>query len=265
MKSKFYILIIVCFTLSVTAQPNLILNGSFEDNYVVGCYSSMNSLAWNDDVNDITSFGTNVGLLRGFCNSCINLPNPWWGGGSQEGNWLVDLYTIPITLPNGTIVWTQSKIALHLSDPLSLEKNYKLTFYIKKPPPTPNDSLCTGVKNNSIEVGISNSPTSFGSLLYSTPLGDSVWTQYSIVFNTQNAEEYITVQVDTGDVNNYVVFADNFVLTETEEHVSINNLNANKKLIKIVDVLGRESKPQPNLLLFYIYNNGTVEKKIIIK
>ena len=38
----------------------------------------------------------------------------------------------------------------------------------------------------------------------------------------------------------------------------------NKQLIKIVDLLGRESKDLKNQPLFYIYDDGTVEKKIII-
>ena len=38
-----------------------------------------------------------------------------------------------------------------------------------------------------------------------------------------------------------------------------------KELIKIIDLLGRESKDLKNQPLFYIYNDGTVEKKIIIE
>ena len=42
--------------------------------------------------------------------------------------------------------------------------------------------------------------------------------------------------------------------------------NNNRKLIKIVDVLGRTSQEkQTNTPLFYIYDNGSVEKKMIIK
>jgi hypothetical protein len=37
------------------------------------------------------------------------------------------------------------------------------------------------------------------------------------------------------------------------------------KLLKIVDVLGREVKPTSNTPLFYIYDDGTVEKRIIIE
>jgi len=39
----------------------------------------------------------------------------------------------------------------------------------------------------------------------------------------------------------------------------------NKQLIKIVDLLGRESKDLKSQPLFYIYDDGTVEKKIILE
>ena len=45
----------------------------------------------------------------------------------------------------------------------------------------------------------------------------------------------------------------------------INELLLEKSLIKVVDVLGREVKPQHNTSLFYIYNDGSVEQRIIIK
>ena len=46
---------------------------------------------------------------------------------------------------------------------------------------------------------------------------------------------------------------------------SVSEMNADKKLLKIVDVLGRESLPQNNTPLFYIYENGKVEKKIFLE
>ena len=46
---------------------------------------------------------------------------------------------------------------------------------------------------------------------------------------------------------------------------SVEDINNNKELIKITDVLGRESKEENNVTLFYIYNDGTVEKKIIVE
>ena len=44
-----------------------------------------------------------------------------------------------------------------------------------------------------------------------------------------------------------------------------NRQNDNKQLIKIVDLLGRESKDFKSQPLFYIYDDGTVDKKIIIE
>ena len=39
----------------------------------------------------------------------------------------------------------------------------------------------------------------------------------------------------------------------------------NKTLLRIVDVLGKESKPLKNTPLFYIYDDGTIEQKFIPK
>lgn len=39
----------------------------------------------------------------------------------------------------------------------------------------------------------------------------------------------------------------------------------NKSLIKIIDLLGRETDIETNKLLLYIYSNGTIEKKYITK
>ena len=44
-----------------------------------------------------------------------------------------------------------------------------------------------------------------------------------------------------------------------------NGQNDNKQLIKIVDLLGRESKDLKSQPLFYIYDDGAVEKKIILE
>ena len=81
------------------------------------------------------------------------------------------------------------------------------------------------------------------------------------------AEEYITVTVGVNDTIDYAVFIDHFVLTETQESLTtgINEISQEeKKLLKILDILGRESKSKKGLL-FYIYSDGTVEKKLIVQ
>ena len=44
--------------------------------------------------------------------------------------------------------------------------------------------------------------------------------------------------------------------------IGIEEHTTNKELLRTIDILGRETKNEP---LFYIYDDGTVEKKIIIK
>ena len=46
---------------------------------------------------------------------------------------------------------------------------------------------------------------------------------------------------------------------------SISEINTSSELIKVIDVLGREVKGKKNEPLFYIYDDGTVEKQIIIE
>lgn len=46
---------------------------------------------------------------------------------------------------------------------------------------------------------------------------------------------------------------------------SINEEITNKKLLKIIDIFGREVNDKQNITLLYIYNDGTVEKKLVIE
>jgi hypothetical protein len=258
-------LITLLFCAFTAKAQNLILNGSFELNNLTQCYDDLTSIYWNNTVDYTTSFGYTIVLHKDSCLRCS--PPTFWGGGAAEGNWMSALVSKPFNLPAGEI-WAQSKLSFDLNYPLDNEKNYKLSFYIKEPPDIPlNSTGCLESPSNFIHIGISNSPTSFGTHIYSSPLGDSIWKLYSMVFNTQNSEGYITVEIDTGNISQYGVFIDNFVLVETEEQPNaIFELNNNtKQLLKIVDVLGRESKPNSNTPLFYIYSDGAVEKRIVVE
>ena len=59
-----------------------------------------------------------------------------------------------------------------------------------------------------------------------------------------------------------------YFITGNELWTNVKNDNIvleNKQLIKTVDVLGRNTKEKNNTPLFYIYNDGSVEKRIIKK
>ena len=47
--------------------------------------------------------------------------------------------------------------------------------------------------------------------------------------------------------------------------LSVEEHSTNKELIKVIDLLGRETKGKKNEPLFYIYDDGTVEKRIVIE
>ena len=43
------------------------------------------------------------------------------------------------------------------------------------------------------------------------------------------------------------------------------NTSSSRELLKIINSLGQSTTPKSNIPLFYIYNDGTVEKKIVIE
>ncbi|MBT7619563.1 MAG: hypothetical protein HN594_00625, partial [Flavobacteriales bacterium] len=70
--------------------------------------------------------------------------------------------------------------------------------------------------------------------------------------------------VTVTDNNGCVISGSTFVNAYSATNV-INTKNINRTLIKIIDMLGQESFYRRNTPLFYIYDDGTVEKKIIIE
>jgi len=57
-----------------------------------------------------------------------------------------------------------------------------------------------------------------------------------------------------------------WMLMSMAQPTAINELNSpNRELLKVVDILGRNANGNKNEPLFYIYNDGTVEKKIILE
>ena len=298
MKNLILITLLFCSAFSVKAQ-NLILNGSFEDNIITTCYMDEFPNDFNDSIINITSFGTHTGILN---DSCIACPPYYWGDGAQEGHWFIVMGARPYTSPIGN-GWNISQFSMDLDSVLKSTTNYKLSFYIKKPPPPPGPG-CTDVGNTSVTLSISDSAVGFGTTIFQSEIGDSIWTQYSVVFNTSNSEAYITVRADSGNITNLTtyhntIFVDNFVLEETTEPLTtwhclnnscvdtadgsgvytsfsdcqavcgvsvINEVQQQKKqLLKIVDILGKETLPNKKGLLFYIYSDGTVEKKLIME
>jgi hypothetical protein len=81
----------------------------------------------------------------------------------------------------------------------------------------------------------------------------------------QKTRVFTTLNSSVGYRNNLWSIA-NLITVGCQSVTAVNpEMIKDKTLLKIIDILGRETKPVINTPLFYIYEDGTVEKKIIIE
>ena len=82
-------------------------------------------------------------------------------------------------------------------------------------------------------------------------------------------EDQIFWYIDTfpnGTPNGSWTFIHNNPGVDQNIQTAINDYSINNKsLIKIIDILGRENRVDKNKPLFYIYDDGSIEKKIILE
>ena len=84
------------------------------------------------------------------------------------------------------------------------------------------------------------------------------YSYQNVTINSSNVTSLTVV----GESGNGWGFAG--VTTTTEHPITIKEYSTKKKLLKITDLLGRDEK-YTNQHLFYIYDDGSVEKKYLIK
>ena len=127
----------------------------------------------------------------------------------------------------------------------------------------PNDSLTVSVSNGATNVVIDILTAS------SNNLGE--WSSKSFdlsqIISLNNNIQFSIETADWDALGGHWVEGgfDNFYISNSLPSNIIENINDNKKLIKVIDILGRESNFNSQLPLIYIYDNGSIEKRIIIK
>ncbi|OUV69993.1 MAG: hypothetical protein CBC83_09305 [Flavobacteriales bacterium TMED123] len=99
------------------------------------------------------------------------------------------------------------------------------------------------------------------------PSSNNDWDSETINLNNYTAEDDFMLKFR--NVNDYEnnLFLDNINISASGTSTIFELTNSEKKVIKIVDILGREVKEnkQKNIPLFYIYEDGSVGKRIIIE
>ena len=179
--------------------------------------------------------------------------------GSQVGDNDVDDYNTILTSP-----------VFDLSSPLNSDEyyflNYNLWFNNDFPSwgggAPANDSITVkitnGVFTTTLETITSNSPN----------LGQ--WNNKSFdlsqYISLNNTMQIIIETADWDALGGHWVEGgfDKFEIT-TQNSTSTDNVQSSKKVINIVDVVGRNVKSSLNTPLLYIYDDGSVEKKFIIE
>ncbi len=126
----------------------------------------------------------------------------------------------------------------------SLSGNYDQTFS--------NSSGCDSIHTLALTINSSN----FGSSSYSSP-APIVWQGQTIsttgsytatLTNVSGCDSIATLEFTLGNA------------------LSIKDLNYNTKtIVKVIDLLGRETKEKKNETIFYIFSDGTVEKRIVVE
>jgi len=92
------------------------------------------------------------------------------------------------------------------------------------------------------------------------------WLKPTIRFNSYD-EPFINYS-DPFGIENTITYqdADSSLCNNGSTIIEEYNISTeNKNLLKVIDVLGRETKVTKNLPLFYIYDDGTIDKKIVIE
>jgi hypothetical protein len=97
--------------------------------------------------------------------------------------------------------------------------------------------------------------------------GNNQNMSYFVTWNCWNSQflDCISVDDSTYSTNNWTSIDSWHYFSNNCNPLAIQEHTTNKELLKVTDLLGRETKGIMNAVLFYIYDDGTVEKRIVIE
>jgi len=101
------------------------------------------------------------------------------------------------------------------------------------------------------------------------PIDPSVYpainTTYNLNLTCINVDDANYCNTDWTSSLGFFIDSTHYFSNNCSGATSIQEHSTNKELLKVTDLLGRETKGTKNEVLFYIYDDGTVEKRIVIE
>jgi peptidylprolyl isomerase len=147
---------------------------------------------------------------------------------------------------------------------------------VSPPPPPIIDEFDSTLSNIQKTISMANSGPNTGTCQFFINLVDNTYLDFDKppftskhpVFGITTSgfnivEDIGDVQTNFNDVPYIDVIMDSVRISDNQTNTSFLSHNYEFKLLKIVDILGKETYPHLNTPLFYIYENGMVEKIII--
>jgi peptidylprolyl isomerase len=147
---------------------------------------------------------------------------------------------------------------------------------VSPPPPPITDEFDSTLSNIQKTISMANSGPNTGTCQFFINLVDNTYLDFDKppftskhpVFGITTSgfnivEDIGDVQTNFNDVPYVDVIMDSVRISDNQTNTSFLSHNYESKLLKIVDILGKETYPHLNTPLFYIYENGMVEKIII--
>ena len=144
---------------------------------------------------------------------------------------------------------------------------------VSPPPPSIPDEFDSTLSNIQKTISMANSGPNTGTCQFFINLVDNTYLDFDKPpFTSKHPVFGITVSgfnivEDIGDVQTnfndkpYIdVVMDSVRIVANQTNTDFIFLNKNPRLIKIIDILGREANPKLDIPLIYIYENGDVKK-----
>jgi hypothetical protein len=161
-------------------STNMILNGDFENTtFAPGCYFNLSNAAVNAGLPNLTAFGNaqEIDVMTDGTSCGVNDP-------PQSGNSKLGISRQLSLTHSGPV----DAFSFDLSGPVVAGNTYTLRFYAEA-------STINSSSVGPVVVGISNDPTTFGTVVYSGQPAQNAWTLLGDTFTAPANASYLTVTV----------------------------------------------------------------------